>query len=123
MDEAAQRLKVHRATLYRWIKLKRIKPREIDGFVFVDVYEVAEIIRQPRRTRGRMLAVQKVAREKRKESASRKLPESLLGLAMKLSARINQHLDLHPLPPVEREMVAEKLERLAKGIRTGKRYV
>ncbi|MEI6071344.1 MAG: helix-turn-helix domain-containing protein [Verrucomicrobiae bacterium] len=65
LDEAAKRLKIHRATLYRWIKLKRIKPREIDGFAFVDVYAVAEIIRQPRRTRGRMLAVQKVRREGR----------------------------------------------------------
>jgi len=67
LDEAAERLKIHRATLYRWIKLKRIKPREIDGFAFVDVYAVAEIIRQPRRTRGRMLAIQKVRKERRNE--------------------------------------------------------
>jgi hypothetical protein len=75
LDETAKQLGVPRSTLYRWIAKGRLGKigsasagvKKVDGFTFLDVYAVAEIISQPRQSRGRMLAIQKVREENRRE--------------------------------------------------------
>lgn len=130
IDETVKRLGLPRATLYRWIAKGRLGKagtpgagvRKVDGFTFLDVYAVAEIIREPRRGRGRMLAIQKVAKEKRIETASLKMPDTLLSVSLTASGLLMRHLKHHDPRQNERDMVADKLEKLAKTIRTGNRF-
>ena len=70
LDEAAKHAKVSRATVYRWIDSGRLDAKmsvkKQDGVTVVDVYALAEKSWEPRRSRGRMLAIQKVRAENRR---------------------------------------------------------
>ena len=113
IDGAAEQLEVSRATLYRWIKLKRIKKLMRDGFVFVDLYEVEEVIRAPRKSRGRLLAVQKVRAENKRQDQRRiKVPPSLLSIVLDTQRKIGRIADKRAFHGPELDIVLDRVDVL-----------
>lgn len=115
IDYVSEKLSIGRATLYRWIKAKRIKVKKDGGFTHVDFYACEEEIRKPRRSRGRMLVAQKLRKDRFQEqllgkSAPRK-PKSIGTRLGALNEALSIGLERRNLDKMSALMVIQSFER------------